>query len=98
MLEIGVIGEPARCWPWKSEFESLISSLIQPNMGDRVMLRKCAKIVHGEYKEWIEDKGISCPVIMEEKSREKQMELVSVKMGISIYDIGTKVSRGMKVA
>ena len=64
------------------------------------MLRKCAKVINGEYREWIVDEGPSQPIIKEEKTLEHQLEQIPIKMGriMSINNLGSTESRGMRLA
>lgn len=64
------------------------------------MYKKCAKVVHGEYQEWADNKGTGKPIIKEEKTLEHQLERLPIKMGrtMSIHNLGSTESRGMRIA
>lgn len=64
------------------------------------MLRKCAKMIQGEYMEWVENEGSVHPVTQSDKSHEFQSELLPVQMGRteSKYNLSLMKSRGLRVA
>jgi len=45
------------------------------------MLRKYAKVIQGEYREWQQDEGPIQPTTQQEKSAEFQSELLPVSIG-----------------
>ena len=56
------------------------------------MLKKCADVVHKEYREWAEDEGEAQPILQDDKDKEIKQNFVPDP---ELYGLG---SRGMRVA